>query len=116
MVSPDALPIVLGEDTMRPTAAGLGPAITLERGEDAGSFGHVAGRVLEAIIPTGSGRQHHLLASHRIMPAEESHLVRATTLPDAGQVLRSLLPACHVGECKRQNWPTKLDNDRPKIS
>jgi hypothetical protein len=52
MVSPDALPIVLDQDTMRPAVAGLGPAIALERGEDAGSFGHVAGRVLHVIIPT----------------------------------------------------------------
>lgn len=57
MVSPHALPIVLHQDTMRPTATGLGPAITLERGEDAGSFRHVAGRILEVIIPTSSRHQ-----------------------------------------------------------
>jgi len=57
MVSPDALLIVLHEDTMRPTAAGLDPAIALESGEDAGSFGHVAGRIPDVIIPTrGQGR------------------------------------------------------------
>jgi hypothetical protein len=39
MVSPDALPIVLGQDSMRPAAAGLDPAITLERGEDAAALG-----------------------------------------------------------------------------
>jgi hypothetical protein len=44
MVSPDALAIVLDQHTMRPAAAGLDPAITLERGKDASSFGHVAGR------------------------------------------------------------------------
>jgi hypothetical protein len=44
MVSPDALSIVLDQDTMRPAAAGLDPTITLERGQDAGSFKHVTGR------------------------------------------------------------------------
>ncbi|MBV9142958.1 MAG: hypothetical protein JO115_18940 [Pseudonocardiales bacterium] len=44
MVSPDALPLVLDQNTMRPAAAGLAPAITLERDENAGSCGHVAGR------------------------------------------------------------------------
>jgi hypothetical protein len=52
MVSPDALLIVLDEDAMRPAAAGLEPAIALERGTDAGSFGHVAGRVPDVIVPT----------------------------------------------------------------
>ena len=44
MVSPDALTIVLDQNTMRPTAAGLDPAITLERDKDAGNFGHAARR------------------------------------------------------------------------
>jgi len=57
MVSPHALPIVLHQDAMRPTATGLGPAITLERGEDAGSFRHVAARITDVIISTGSGQQ-----------------------------------------------------------
>jgi hypothetical protein len=52
MVCPDALPIVLRQDTMRPAAADLDPAITLESGEDAGSFGHVAGRVQDVIVST----------------------------------------------------------------
>ena len=34
---------------MRPAAAGLGPAIALERGEDTGGFWHVADRVAEVI-------------------------------------------------------------------
>src|SRR5215470_923288 len=37
MARSDALPILLDEDTMRPAAANLGPAIALERREDAGS-------------------------------------------------------------------------------
>jgi hypothetical protein len=39
MVSSDALPIVLHEDTMRLAAAGLGPAIALECGEDVSGRG-----------------------------------------------------------------------------
>src|SRR5947209_8132855 len=62
MVSPDALSIVLHQDTMRPAATGLGPAISFERGEDAGSFRHVEERILDVIIPTGSDRQRGGLA------------------------------------------------------
>lgn len=42
MVCPDALPIILRQDTMRPPAADLDPAIALEPSKNAGSFGHVA--------------------------------------------------------------------------
>jgi hypothetical protein len=58
MVCPDALPIVLHQDTMRPAAADLDPSITLERGEDAGSFwagGEAGGeKVLGVIIATST--------------------------------------------------------------
>jgi len=41
--------------------------------------------------------QHHLPAGHRVLPTEEPHLVPAAPPPDAGDILRSLLPACHRG-------------------
>jgi hypothetical protein len=52
----------------------------------------------------GRTGQHHLLAGHRILPTEQPDLVPAAALPDAGQVLRSLLPACHEKQGKPQNW------------
>jgi hypothetical protein len=54
MVCPDALPIVLHQDTMRPAAADLDPSITLERGEDAGSFWAGGEKVLGVIIATST--------------------------------------------------------------
>jgi hypothetical protein len=48
--------------------------------------------------------QHHLLAGHRILPTEQPDLVPTAALPDAGQVLRRLLPAAMRRQCKQQNW------------
>jgi len=77
MISPDALPIVLDQNAMRPAAAGLGPAIALERGEDAGSFRHVAGRVL-AHEPLHERRPLSVTSEVR-NPASVVHSRRAAT-------------------------------------
>jgi hypothetical protein len=55
------------------------------------------------------------LTGHRILPVAEPDLIPTAALPHAGQVVRSLLPACQGGRVLAAELDSQLYRDRLKI-